>query len=57
MIPGEIFAACGEIVVNSQSSNSRGDVRGEKSDRTQSAGLNVLSPSEGVSFTKTDSIR
>jgi len=57
MIPGEIFAACGEIVVNSQSSNSRGDVRGEKSDRIQSAGLNVLSPSEGVSFTKTDSIR
>jgi hypothetical protein len=57
MIPGEIFAASGEIVLNSQSWNSRRDVNGEKSDRIQSAGLNVLWPGEGVSFTKTDSIR
>ena len=57
MISGEIFAASGEIVLDSQSSNSRRDVYGEKSDPIQSAGLNVLWPGEGVSFTKTDSIR
>jgi hypothetical protein len=57
MIPDEIFAAAGDIVLNSQSWNSRRDVYGEKSDRIQSTGLNVLRPGEGVSFTKTDSIR
>jgi hypothetical protein len=57
MIPGEIFAAFGEIVLNSPSANGRRDVYGEKSGRIQSAGLNVLWPGEGVSFTKTDSIR
>lgn len=57
MIPGETFAAAGEIVLNSPSSNGRRDVYDEKSDRIQSTGLNVLSASEGVSFAKTDSIR
>ena len=46
-----------EIVLNSQSLSSRRNVHGDKSDRVQSAGLNVLWPGEGVSFTKTDSIR
>jgi len=32
MIPGEICPVSGEIVLNSQSSNSRRDVHGEKSD-------------------------
>jgi hypothetical protein len=57
VIPGEIFAASGEIVLSSQSSDSRRDIHGEKSDLIQSAGLNILWPGEGVSFTKTDSIR
>src|SRR6266851_6713627 len=36
---------------------SRREVHGEKSDRIQSAGVNVLRQSEGVSFTKGNSIR
>jgi len=57
MIPGVSFAASGQIVLNSQYSNKQKGWYGEKSDRIQSAGLNVLWPGEGVSFTKTDSIR
>ena len=40
-----------------QSSESSWDVYAEKSVRIQSAGLNVLWEGEGVSFTKTHSIR